>query len=381
MEKRMMPDRSRPFRTMVPWIIFLSVSGAYVGLTLARFDIQGPILLSLAIAPITTAAWFWNLKGGLIAALFIGGLVNTGILYLQGIRGWDALLKIHGGFGLGILIMLGGLIGYFSSLRRRLIVELQKRTVTEKALEDRNSEILDFTYNVSHDLKNPLTAIRTLLTLLEKNPEGRPTAEFSEILRTGNESVAYMQELLEDLLTCAKLEYAGLSLDRETVRVDEIARQVLERFRFKIEARKIRVTIDAPVSVRVDRKYFTRIIMNLVDNAVKYIARGPDPAIRIRALLKKDHTEIAVEDTGIGVLPEDQDLLFKKFMRGANSKAVAGTGLGLTIAKSAVEAHGGRIWLESTPGLGTTVRFTVPISPDISIPPATKRSPSWKNAS
>lgn len=486
---------------MTPWAVFLGASTAYIGFTLACFDAFGPVLLSLAIVPITAAAWFWNERGGLGAALLFGYGVNTLILFYQGSRGWDALFNIHGGFGLALLILLGTLIGYFSTLRKRLLVELQKQNETESALvqsrekyrriveglrneyffyshdthgvfhylspsvtnvlgypvldflkhyttyltdhpinlhvkeytnksiqgirqppyevqiyhqngeerwlevseipildgagkvtaveglahditnrkqitaalEVRNREILEFTHNVTHDLKKPLTTIKTLFSLLEHSEGGRDDPAFRDIRAAGKEAVAYMEELLDDLLTCARLEYAGLELTPEAVRVDKIARLALERFKFQIEAKKIQVTVDAPFQVWVDQKSFTKILMNLVANAVNYIGENHDPEIVIRGIVKSDEVEISIRDTGMGIPEADKNRIFKKFVRGTNTLAVTGTGLGLPIVKSAVEAHGGRIWFESVKGLGTTFFFTIPIHRDIPGSPVSER--------
>jgi len=111
--------------------------------------------------------------------------------------------------------------------------------------------------------------------------------------------------------------------------------------------------------ISADRNQISRVLMNLVANSVAYIGKGPNCFISIRCEKKADEVVVAVSDNGIGIPVDSQAALFSKFKRGSNVGDVTGTGLGLTIAKSIVEAHGGRIWFDSTVGIGTVFYFTV----------------------
>jgi signal transduction histidine kinase len=174
------------------------------------------------------------------------------------------------------------------------------------------------------------------------------------------EASHYMQEMLEDLLTCARLESGTQELTVEEIGFRDLADEVRGRLKFQIEEKKISVTLsEGDVTVMADWKQLTRVLMNLVGNAINYIGSGPDKFVRIGWKQKNGATVFTVEDNGIGVPEKSQKDLFGKFKRGSNVAGVQGTGLGLSIVKGIVEAHGGKIWFESENGRGTTFYFTL----------------------
>jgi len=114
--------------------------------------------------------------------------------------------------------------------------------------------------------------------------------------------------------------------------------------------------------IRADERKVKQVMLNLLSNAVKFTPDGGK--IAVRAMLDTDHVEVAVEDTGVGIAPEDQDVVFDEFKQVGRdyTKKAEGTGLGLALTRRIVELHGGRIWLESTPGKGSTFTFTLPLT-------------------
>jgi PAS domain S-box-containing protein len=227
-------------------------------------------------------------------------------------------------------------------------------------LKKKNAEILEFTNMVTHDLKKPLTTMNIVFGMARKGAFGPLTPDGAEAADTGLEASKYMQEMLADLLACAKFEAGTQELVIEKTGFRELAAEVVGRLKFQVEEKKISVSLpDGDVSVMADRKQLTRVLMNLVGNAINYIGKGPDKFIRIAWEQKNDAPVFLVADNGIGVPEASRKDLFGKFKRGSNVSGVQGTGLGLSIVKGIVEAHGGKIWFESETGKGTTFYFTL----------------------
>jgi signal transduction histidine kinase len=247
----------------------------------------------------------------------------------------------------------------------RRVIHSSLRDITplkqvQDQLRKKNGEILEFTDMVTHDLKKPLTTMNIVLGLAKKDAFGTLNPDGVDAIDTGIEASHYMQEMLEDLLACARLESGTQELAIEEIRFMELANEILERLKFQIEEKKISVSLpEGDVAVMADRKQLTRVLMNLVGNAINYIGSGPDKFIKI-GWERRDGTPVfMVVDNGIGVPEKSQKDLFTKFKRGSNVSGVQGTGLGLSIVKGIVEAHGGKIWFESEVGKGTTFYFTL----------------------
>jgi signal transduction histidine kinase len=146
----------------------------------------------------------------------------------------------------------------------------------------------------------------------------------------------------------------------------EIVEKVLERLTYQVKEKNIAITVDVNHGAYADGKYLEKILMNLIGNAVAYTDNASAPFIHIRSKLQGEMVKFSVEDNGRGIPEKDFPTIFDKFKRGTNVEGIAGTGLGLPIVKAAVEAHGGRIWVESKVGEGTTFYFTLPAGPGVS---------------
>jgi PAS domain S-box-containing protein len=230
----------------------------------------------------------------------------------------------------------------------------------QEQLKKKNTEIMEYTDTVTHDLKKPLTTMNIVLGMAKKNAFGPLNPDGVDAIDTGIEASHYMQEMLEDLLACARLETGTQQLTVEKTGFKELADEVLGRLKFQIEEKNISVTLpEENVTVMADRKQLTRVLMNLVGNAINYIGSGSDKFIRIGWEQKDGAPVFKVADNGIGVPEKSRNDLFAKFKRGSNVSGVQGTGLGLSIVKGIVEAHGGKIWFESEAGKGTTFYFTL----------------------
>ncbi|MBN1308574.1 MAG: PAS domain S-box protein [Chitinispirillaceae bacterium] len=240
------------------------------------------------------------------------------------------------------------------------ITDITPQKDIQEQLRKKNLETLEFANAVTHDLRKPLTTMILVMDMAEKGAFGALNDDGVEAIGNGLKAAQYMQELLEDLIACAKLETGTQELTIETTGFKELSEAVLAGLKYQIEEKKIIVeTASGDVTFNADKKQLTRALMNLVGNAVTYIGSGPDRRIRIGWERRNGAPVFFVEDNGMGIPRESQEHLFRKFKRGSNVRGISGTGLGLFIVKGIIEAHGGTVWFESEAGKGTTFRFTL----------------------
>ena len=216
---------------------------------------------------------------------------------------------------------------------------------------------------VSHDLRNPLSAVTMCASALRNAlPPGADAAD--ELLGTIRESTDLMHRIIQDLLDVASLDAGRLSLDRHIQRVEPILERAVEVFRPLADENGIALDLELgsrPVpEVSVDAERVLQVLSNLIGNACKFTPRGGE--VRLSAAARDGVAMISVSDTGSGIEPEHLTRVFDRFWHTTGRPAVRSTGLGLAIAKGIVEAHGGRIWVESTRGAGSKFFFTVPVA-------------------
>jgi PAS domain S-box-containing protein len=214
---------------------------------------------------------------------------------------------------------------------------------------------------VSHDLRNPLSAIRMCTTgLAEQLPP-----DHRHLVETIRSSTDWMQRLIRDLLDITSIEGGRLSIDLEDADPASIALRAFEMFERTAAEKTIALDVvleDRLPAVRADGHRVVQVLANLLTNAVKFTERGGHVTLRVDASAAS--VAFSVTDDGSGIAPEDAPRIFDRFwharQEGATTRPPRGTGLGLAIAKGIVDAHGGRIWVESTRGVGSAFRFTIP---------------------
>jgi PAS domain S-box-containing protein len=216
---------------------------------------------------------------------------------------------------------------------------------------------------VAHDLRNPLSSIMLEVQTMHEGMSG-------ERLRRGLESLGRsanrMERLIADLLDVARIEAGKLSIEPARVRVQPTLVEAIEGERSLARASSIELTlepVDATLEIDADRHRLDQILENLVGNAIKFTE--PGGKVTVSATRREREVVFIVSDTGRGVSPAALPHLFDRFWQADRRNQRQGAGLGLTIAKGLVEAHGGRIWAESTQGRGTTFSFTLPLAPRI----------------
>jgi two-component system, OmpR family, phosphate regulon sensor histidine kinase PhoR len=221
----------------------------------------------------------------------------------------------------------------------------------------------DFVANVSHELRTPLTAIQgfaeTLLGGAIDDPQNR--GRFLEIILEHSRRLA---RLTEDLLMLSKMDAERLELEFSRIGVAQFIESCVETVQHRASERDLRISVNMPQrlpDIAGDRRRLAEVLQNLLDNALQYTLSGG--LIMVSAEAGEEEVVFTVSDTGIGIPRADQPRIFERFYRVdvARSREVGGTGLGLSIAKHLVDAHGGRIWVESEVGRGSQFHFSVPI--------------------
>ena len=220
----------------------------------------------------------------------------------------------------------------------------------------------DFVANVSHELRTPLTTIKGYTeTLLEGALQEEVATQFVQVIKRHTDRLT---KIVEDLLTLSKIESKEFQLKSENVLVIGIIDDAIDFVKELSERKGISIRkkdISSSLSVHADRDYLVRILINLIDNAIKYGREAGEITISTTENDRKE-VEFSVRDNGIGIPKEDLPRSFERFYRvdRGRSQELGGTGLGLSIVKHLVQAHGGRVWAESQLGEGSTFYFTVP---------------------
>jgi signal transduction histidine kinase len=214
---------------------------------------------------------------------------------------------------------------------------------------------------VSHDLRNPLSAIAMCARVLRENPPSE-AREKDDLLTTIGESVEAMNRLIQDLVDVASIERGQLSLERAPVAPARLVERAAHMF--TIEAASHGITLEQEIApglpeLRVDDARIVQVFANLIRNAIKFTPDGG--RIVVGATARDGFVKFAVADTGIGIDPALHRRIFDRYWHASTGARKRGTGLGLSIAKGVVEAHGGRLTVESEVDAGSTFTFTVPI--------------------
>lgn len=214
---------------------------------------------------------------------------------------------------------------------------------------------------LSHELRLPLTAIKGYTTALLMDEVKWDQEKSTEFLQLIDAECDNMQVLLSDILDSALVDVNQLAIDSKPVRLHRIAREVTSEMQLHTELHRLVVDLpaDFPI-VAADPHWIKQVFRNILDNAIKYSPEGG--LIVIRGEARSEDVVVNIADQGIGISPENLIPLFEKYFRviPSDDYYVPGTGLGLPIARAIVEAHGGRIWIESREGQGTTLSFSLP---------------------
>ena len=243
------------------------------------------------------------------------------------------------------------------ALARRLGYIMQRKEAQE-ALARSNTELEQFAYVASHDLQEPLRMVTGYVQMLARRYKGQLDADADDFIAFAVDGAQRMSVLINDLLSYSRVTTRGK--DFVPTDCEAIMENVLADFQLAIEESGAVVTHDPLPTILADDVQMGRVVQNLVGNAIKYHGDEP-PRVHVSAERQGEEWRFGIRDNGIGIAPEHRERIFIIFQRLHARDEYAGTGIGLAICKKTVERHGGRIWVESEPGQGSTFYFTVPI--------------------
>ena len=245
----------------------------------------------------------------------------------------------------------------------RLFNEIQDKS---RQLEVAGKHKSEFLANMSHELRTPLNAIIGFSEVLIDKMFGELNEKQADYLNDIHTSGKHLLSLINDILDLSKIEAGRMDLEPSSFDVPNALANALTLIRERATRHNIALVLSADPNlgeIRADERKFKQILLNLLSNAVKFT---PDSGrVEVRARHHEGALEVAVHDTGIGIAPEDQQAVFEEFRQVGRhyTNKNEGTGLGLALTKRFVELHGGRLWLESEPGKGSTFTFTIPSAP------------------
>lgn len=307
---------------------------------------------------------FIGAKNG--ADLLIAGAENSGLLLVL----YEEMMKINNEQTNALRAAIKdknfdrGLFDEISRLNNELMAIQRELAKKNAELEHLNQEKNRFLGMAAHDLRNPLHNILLASEFLSEENPARPASQYQEFLEVIRTSSQFMVNMVDDLLDVAKIEAGKLNLDYAPEDLPNLVQKNLSRNRALAAKKGITLTLEAaplPIVV-VDAGKVEQVLNNLVGNAIKFSPSGS--TIEVRLEHESESFRLSVKDEGPGISAQAQANLFKAFQPGrAGTHGEKSSGLGLVIVKRIVEGHGGRLWLESVEGKGTTFFASIPFLP------------------
>jgi GAF domain-containing protein len=232
-----------------------------------------------------------------------------------------------------------------------------------RQLEVASQHKSEFLANMSHELRTPLNAVIGFSEVLLQRMFGELNAKQDEYLQDIYASGQHLLSLINDILDLSKIEAGRMELELVDFDFPTALDNTLTLIRERAGRRGIalHLSIDERLGqMRADERKIRQIVLNLLSNAIKFTPEGG--RIEVAAVPRDEFVEVSVSDTGIGIAPEDQEAVFEEFRQvGTADKKVEGTGLGLSLSRKFIELHGGRIWVQSQVGIGSTFTFSIPV--------------------
>ncbi|RSK51346.1 hybrid sensor histidine kinase/response regulator [Hymenobacter rigui] len=241
--------------------------------------------------------------------------------------------------------------------------------VARDAAEASRRAKAQFLANMSHEIRTPMNAVIGLTHLLRNTPVSPEQGEYLQAIQSSSQNLLV---IINDILDSSKIEAGKLTLEQAPFRLPELVERVARMFQFATEAKglhlRTEVAPNVPAAILGDAVRLNQVLVNLVGNAVKFTTTG---GVTIRLMLQPSTSEMpemlrfGIQDTGIGIPAEKLDTIFEDFSQANTSttRQFGGTGLGLSIARNLVQLHGGRLWVESREGVGSTFWFEIPSHP------------------
>ncbi len=331
-------------------------------------SVTGPITFALDQKELSVAQWTFN--HGQRAGLGTDTLSGAKALYLPLVAaartvGVMGVMPLHSGsfFDQEQVHGLESFANQIAMAIDRALLGLEAQEALLKAeTETLRNTLLS---SVSHDLRTPLAAITGAASTLLQKDVTFETSERQDLLMTIYEEAEHLNQIIRNVLDMTRLEAGAIKVKKEWQPVEEIVVAALNRLSEKLRDRPVKTALpeDLPM-ISFDPLLIEQVLMNLIDNAIKYTP--PETPIDVSASLQGKEVVFEIADRGPGILPGEEERIFEKFVRG--SATGGGIGLGLTICRAIIEAHGGRIWAENRDGGGAVFRFSIPITEQPALP-------------
>jgi signal transduction histidine kinase len=359
------------------------VLSAYETIDSPRWTVFAEQPLEEAFAPLY--AWigrtaFLLLVGLVLAALaslFLARRMVTPVRALQvgaariGAGALDQRIEIKTGDELQALAeqfnaMTAQLRDSYATLEQRVEERTRELAEATRQLEAADRHKSEFLANMSHELRTPLNAIIGFSEVLLERMFGELNEKQEEYLQDILSSGQHLLALINDILDLSKVEAGQMELEPSEFSLRDVLESGLTMVRERASRHGISLSLEIQPgldSIEADERKVKQVVFNLLSNAVKFTPDGGQVRLMARPLGDGDWAEVSVQDTGIGIAPEDQERIFEEFRQVGQSavRTQEGTGLGLALARRFVELHGGRMWVESTVGAGSTFAFSLPV--------------------
>lgn len=376
------------------WLVALQQDDAWYG---AYVNFQGQrVVGALATVPgvdwlvvtelsdaeaFATSRWAYRILGGGILAFMIlmmwvsaewlEGLILTPIERLRDgaarIGQGDLAARIEivhhdeiGQVAVAFNQMAAELEELYESLEQKIFERTEQLQEQSAELARSNAELAQFAYVVSHDLQEPLRMIKSYLQLIERRYKGQLDQDADEFITVAVDGATRMQQLIRDLLAYSRVGMRHQMMHLVDCQI--ILKGVLDNLQMAIQENSAIITFDPLPTLIADPTHLGQLFQNLIANALKFRSnRAPQIHIGVRQLLQPKEWSFSISDNGIGIAADDFERIFAIFQRLHTRSEYPGTGIGLAICKKIVDRHGGRIWVESAVGQGTTFYFTIAV--------------------
>lgn len=336
------------------FILLFAIALAFLmSIALGRF-ISAPVLALTDVMKNVSTEKNFSLRAKKVGSDEVGILVDGFNEMLKEIQSRDDALKVS----------RLDLENRVKERTRELTAEIAERKLVEQELRDKarelsrsNADLKQFAYVASHDLQEPLRMVSSYTSLLSKNYKGKLSNEADEFIHFAIKGVTHMHQLINDLLSYSQI---GSKPKACEVNCNEVMERVLTHFEHSLAETQAKITYDTLPIIRGDPTQIFQLFQNLLSNALKFRGEAK-PHIHVSGKLEQGEYVFSFKDNGIGIEPQYFERIFVIFQRLHSLADIPGTGIGLAICKKIIEHHGGRIWVESEVGSGSTFYFTIPL--------------------